>query len=174
MRPQTEISITDSNTEISPEEQPFLDEIRANPDDDAARLVYADWLEERGEDAAAFLRWDVEWFRSESFGSAREESLRRLTRLLSHISESRLRQLYLSRAVRCTDEWTGCPGRWSQLLPPKNNFARLCGECDQVIFKVGSVADLYRQSLIGHSVCCDYDPEDGSSTADPFVLRFPG
>lgn len=56
MRPQTEISITDSNTEISLEEQPFLDEIRANPDDDAARLVYADWLEERGDVRAEYLR----------------------------------------------------------------------------------------------------------------------
>ena len=45
---------------ISPEEQPFLDEIRANPHDDAARLVYADWLEERGDVRAEYLRLECE------------------------------------------------------------------------------------------------------------------
>lgn len=35
----------------------FLDAIRANPEDDGPRLVYADWLEERGEcDLAEFIR----------------------------------------------------------------------------------------------------------------------
>src|SRR5436189_132727 len=35
----------------------FLDAIIANPDDDARRLVYADWLEEHGDTARAeFIR----------------------------------------------------------------------------------------------------------------------
>jgi uncharacterized protein (TIGR02996 family) len=35
----------------------FLQAILANPDDDTPRLVYADWLEERGRpDRAAFIR----------------------------------------------------------------------------------------------------------------------
>lgn len=38
------------------EYQLFLDEIRAHPDDDAPRLIFADWLEERGEPLAEFIR----------------------------------------------------------------------------------------------------------------------
>jgi uncharacterized protein (TIGR02996 family) len=38
------------------EEQPFLDEIIAAPDDDAPRLILADWLEERGDPRAEFIR----------------------------------------------------------------------------------------------------------------------
>jgi len=34
----------------------FIAAIRAAPGDDAARLVYADWLEERGDPRAAYLR----------------------------------------------------------------------------------------------------------------------
>ena len=34
----------------------FLEAIRAAPDDDVPRLVYADWLEERGEPLGEFIR----------------------------------------------------------------------------------------------------------------------
>jgi uncharacterized protein (TIGR02996 family) len=38
------------------DESGFLDAIRANPGDDMHRLVYADWLEERGDPRGDFLR----------------------------------------------------------------------------------------------------------------------
>src|SRR5262249_32317307 len=39
----------------------FLDFIVANPDDDAPRLIFADWLEEQGDgDRAEFIRVQVE------------------------------------------------------------------------------------------------------------------
>ena len=36
--------------------EPFLQRIRAFPDDDAQRLIYADWLEEQGDPRGPFLR----------------------------------------------------------------------------------------------------------------------
>ena len=43
--------------------------ILAEPDDDTARLVYADWLDEHGEgDRAAFIRAQIEVAREEPFG----------------------------------------------------------------------------------------------------------
>jgi uncharacterized protein (TIGR02996 family) len=46
------------------EKEPFVQEILANPDDDAPRLVFADWLEERGDPdetaRAEFIRVQVE------------------------------------------------------------------------------------------------------------------
>jgi uncharacterized protein (TIGR02996 family) len=38
------------------EDQAFLEAIRANPKDESLKLVYADWLEERGDPRAEFLR----------------------------------------------------------------------------------------------------------------------
>ncbi|MEK6234231.1 MAG: TIGR02996 domain-containing protein [Planctomycetales bacterium] len=38
------------------DEQSFLNEIAVNPGDDAPRLIFADWLEERG-DLRAELLW---------------------------------------------------------------------------------------------------------------------
>jgi uncharacterized protein (TIGR02996 family) len=46
--------MTDADTE-----EMFLEAIRANPDDDDARRVYADWLEERGDPRAEYLRVEI-------------------------------------------------------------------------------------------------------------------
>jgi carbon storage regulator len=40
----------------SPEEESFWRAIAASPGDEATRLVYADWLEERGDPLGEFLR----------------------------------------------------------------------------------------------------------------------
>jgi uncharacterized protein (TIGR02996 family) len=40
--------------------QDFIDAILAEPDDDTPRLIYADWLEERGDPRAEFIRLQVE------------------------------------------------------------------------------------------------------------------
>ena len=40
-------------------EEGLLSAILASPEDEALRLVYADWLEERGDTRAAFLRAEV-------------------------------------------------------------------------------------------------------------------
>jgi uncharacterized protein (TIGR02996 family) len=42
------------------QESPFLDAIRANPHDKAARLVYADWLEERADARGELIRIEAE------------------------------------------------------------------------------------------------------------------
>jgi uncharacterized protein (TIGR02996 family) len=44
---------------MTPEDLGFLQAILSHPDDDTNRLVYADWLEERGDGRAAFLRTEV-------------------------------------------------------------------------------------------------------------------
>jgi uncharacterized protein (TIGR02996 family) len=48
----------------SPDEFGFLAHIVAHPVDDNARLVYADWLEERADPRAGFLRTFIESYRS--------------------------------------------------------------------------------------------------------------
>src|SRR5436309_2903540 len=42
-------------------EKEFLADIREHPDDDAPRLIYADWLDEHGDEARAeFIRAQIE------------------------------------------------------------------------------------------------------------------
>jgi uncharacterized protein (TIGR02996 family) len=71
------------------DEIPFLDEIKANPGDLTLRLVYADWLEERGDARGEYLRVDCELqtlisevAADDSAGAAKARRLRaHLTRL---------------------------------------------------------------------------------------------
>src|SRR5262249_53570379 len=51
--------ITRFRCEIMTEEQAFLMAIMERPNDDATKLVYADWLEEQGDPRGEFLQWMV-------------------------------------------------------------------------------------------------------------------
>jgi uncharacterized protein (TIGR02996 family) len=58
-----------------PDAAPFLAAIRAAPDDDAPRLIYADWLDEHGEpERAEFIRVQCELARRESPGLKMRET----------------------------------------------------------------------------------------------------
>ena len=59
---------------MDPERDAFLSRIAEEPDDDTVRLVFADWLEEQGDEPRArFIRLQVEAARlSSGFGRAAE------------------------------------------------------------------------------------------------------
>jgi uncharacterized protein (TIGR02996 family) len=57
------------------EDFPFLSALFSRPDDDGLRLVYADWLEERGDPRAEFLRLDVEQHRPANADKDRQAAL---------------------------------------------------------------------------------------------------
>src|SRR5262245_14232132 len=54
----------DDDPDRDPQETAFLHSIVEDPDDDAPRLIFADWLDEHGRpDKAAFVRLEVEYSR---------------------------------------------------------------------------------------------------------------
>jgi uncharacterized protein (TIGR02996 family) len=77
---------------MSSDREAFVQEIAAHPDDDAPRLIYADWLEERGDPQGQFIRVQCELARMPD--SARwEELLPRETELLRLHRDEWLRPL---------------------------------------------------------------------------------
>ena len=57
--------------------------IHADPDDDTARLVYADWLQENGQaERADFIRAEIEAARAEPFGPQARRAAQRASKLL--------------------------------------------------------------------------------------------
>ncbi len=73
------------------DEQSFLAEIQANPEDLSLRLVYADWLEEQGDARSEYLRVDVEFHRSirllSSFDEAADRDIKKLRARLKRLSK---------------------------------------------------------------------------------------
>jgi uncharacterized protein (TIGR02996 family) len=65
------------------EDFPFLSAIFSQPDDDWLRLIYADWLEERGDPRAQFIRLDVERYRLANGAKGRQAALAKQMRDLT-------------------------------------------------------------------------------------------
>jgi uncharacterized protein (TIGR02996 family) len=63
--------------------EPFLDTILENPDDDAPRLVYADWLDEQGDPRGEFIRVQCELARLEEEDRRADEPRDRENSLLN-------------------------------------------------------------------------------------------
>src|SRR5262249_13070706 len=81
-------------------EQAFLEEIWDNPDDDLPRLIYADWLEERGDARGEFIRLPGELNRTVEDNPRRAEM------------EARERVLLSANVRAWTGELFGLVERW--------------------------------------------------------------
>ena len=57
---------------LRPDDEAFIRGILANPGDDAPRLIYADWLEERDDPRGAYLRAESEWEKTHMRGGSKE------------------------------------------------------------------------------------------------------
>jgi uncharacterized protein (TIGR02996 family) len=69
---------------MSSTEEAFLSDIRANPDDDGVRLIYADWLQENGQpQRAEFIRVQIELARLADDDPRREALADRQDELLA-------------------------------------------------------------------------------------------
>jgi uncharacterized protein (TIGR02996 family) len=79
------------------EETAFLSAISAAPDDDTARLVYADWLDERSDPRAEYLRLEVKRHRMTPRERRKDDPFYQLERLRPHATPD-----WLSRIDRTT------------------------------------------------------------------------
>src|SRR5262249_44827492 len=85
-------------------EEAFLSDIRASPDDDGVRLIYADWLQENGQpERAEFIRVQVELARLADDDPRREALGDRQDELLAAHGDEWRRPLFNSGAGKA--EW---------------------------------------------------------------------
>jgi uncharacterized protein (TIGR02996 family) len=94
------------------DDRAFLRAIRANPGDPARRLVYADWLEERGDARGEFLRAEVAL---EELGS--EDGRRRALQARLDALRPRIDPAWLA--------WVDLSDRYTMLWP--NDYCRFLG-----------------------------------------------
>lgn len=123
-------------------EQAFLARLREAPDDVEARLVYGDWLEERGEHGkAATLRW---------FAQPRSPSERMTT---YHVEHAWL--ALVSRVAIHGCRMAGpspCPGQWTALEPTADDCMRRCGTCQREVRFCATLRDVREGSEADQAV----------------------
>lgn len=111
---------------MHPNEQPFLDEIRANPNDDAARQVYADWLEERGDVRGEYLRLECQLSNSLHYNDEIHEVTITMRRLIEGIDRKWIE--FVTRRLR---ENCPVPAECPTLTGP--NWITDCEQCNRQI-----------------------------------------
>jgi uncharacterized protein (TIGR02996 family) len=137
------------------DEAAFLSAILANPQDDAPMLVYADWLEERGDsfaDAKAIYVRDTIAF--VNAGGRRANKLDYRLRLAARVLPNEWLAV-VSRVVleKCSAEFEFvCPKRWDKLTATDDVKVRGCDQCRQPVHYCTSMPEARAHAAQGECV----------------------
>ncbi len=157
------------------DEDAFLAAIRAAPNDDLPRLVYADWLDERDRVGGAFLRTECE-LAALSPADPRQDEVRAILRQAGLGVDPG----WLAAVSRVPVECCGvefqfrCPKRWEQLQPTAEEGVRFCGQCRQQVFFCTSIEVAQTHASLGECVAVDSrlvrKPQDVESFWEPDTI----
>jgi len=140
---------------MHPDERSFITEILRHPYDDAPRLVYADWLEERGDPRGEYLRLECELVGLKSGDALFEELGPRFLELRLGIDRNWLAEIGRTRVATCVKFHYRCPQRWEQLTPLREPGTRFCGSCQETVYYCPDPASAYEHARQGHCVALD-------------------
>jgi uncharacterized protein (TIGR02996 family) len=137
--------------------------------DEASRLVYADWLEQRGEvPRAEFLRVQQELMTIPPEHPAFRECSERLRELAAAIDVGWRYAVARPAIERCDVKFDfQCPKEWGSLTRTDQPNVRYCGSCQQHVHYAASL-DLARQHAVrGQCVVVDIVPLRRPGDLDP-------
>jgi uncharacterized protein (TIGR02996 family) len=140
-------------------EEVFIQAILEAPDDPTHRLVYADWLEERNDDArAGFLRAQAALFALPADDAGREEAAEGLRERRAGLDPTWLARLDHAPVENCDARLTfdfECPKRWETLTPTGDPLVRHCDACGKGVHYCGSIREARDHAWQGHCVAVD-------------------
>jgi uncharacterized protein (TIGR02996 family) len=124
--------------------------------DEAAAMVYADWLEERGDRFRAdFIRLQQVAFAEGTNASNQhvQAQRRRLRELASHIDIVWRQRVGRGEITGC--DRTACPGCWSRLAPTADPRIRGCTACDRDVYYCRNRPESVTHCEAGHAAVID-------------------
>jgi uncharacterized protein (TIGR02996 family) len=151
----------------------FLAQLEANPTDDAARLVYADWLEEQGDASSAvraeFLRLTA---RLATAKTVKSKTLRkRLQELAAGLDTDWLGVVSRLPIENCQGkrEKSGggsfriagvsfeylCDRRWEDLAPTDDQAVRFCDACQHSVHYCATITEAREHAWERHCIAVD-------------------
>jgi len=148
----------------------FLRSILENPKDDARRLVYADWLDERGDtvsvEMAEFLRLTAQRTRPHGRRRWRRTRRRLLQQLAAHLDTDGLAIVSTPPIEKCADKraqahprsylfdfW--CDRGWEDLSPSADRAVRFCDGCHQNVHFCDTITEARRHAQDGQCIAVD-------------------
>lgn len=98
------------------DERAFLQGIIEHPEDEAIRLIYADWLEEHQRDAQAeWLRWESKLQSQIQSGADTQETIQEIQTRNRHINPYWLSLVSRGRIEHCRRFDGSCPNVWQKI-----------------------------------------------------------
>jgi uncharacterized protein (TIGR02996 family) len=165
------------------DERPFIEAILADPNDEAPRLIYADWLEERGDPRGEYLRLDTVLARLPGDDMRRAGDLSRLKELRTGIDPEWAAVVDRTRIEGCAQvEYEGryrvrfdveCPMRWESLTRTDDPLVRFCEGCRKKVFYCGTVEQAQRHAWFGHCIAVDSHVTRAEGDVPVSLLRDP-
>jgi uncharacterized protein (TIGR02996 family) len=138
------------------EENALLRAIIANPGDEGPRLVYADWLEERGDPRSELLRLEAALSRIPPTDERSQTMTARVWELRAACDPDWLTVLARSEVELCDFEFQyQCPKQWDRLRLTPDRAVRFCETCRQQVFYCATVRQARGHARQGHCVALD-------------------
>lgn len=140
-------------------EDAFIQAILSDPSATAPRLIYADWLEERGDPSsicrAEYLRVECALDALPARDSKRPKLQARLRHLRETVGDDWWRQLDWADVEYCVEFEYRCPQRWDTLLPTDDAVVRHCPQCQRNVHYCQSAREAHRLADAGECVAID-------------------
>lgn len=123
----------------------LLAAVRDAPGDEDARLIYADWLEEQGDERAEYLRLERQWNELPSHRRLSSPIRARLVELTHRLPLEWIAAVARANIVGCPVAFTKvCPRAWQALPVGMDNRERPCRACKKSVIYCGSVSEAVR------------------------------
>jgi uncharacterized protein (TIGR02996 family) len=138
----------------------FLQAILRDPNDEPTRLVYADWLEERGDPQSLargeFLRLDHELATRKHKKKSRAVVEARLGALRETIDIGWLIVFDRLPVENCRAHFEfQCPRRWEKLQATEDLRVRFCSACQQNVYHCDTEYDVWTHANQGHCIAVE-------------------
>jgi uncharacterized protein (TIGR02996 family) len=151
----------------------FLAQLQAEPAANDTRLVYADWLEERGDPASAtkaeFLRLTVELAAGRGPRGWRKARRKRLQQLAAGLDTDWLAVVSRLAVENCQGKRARaesrrtyplrfdylCDRRWEDLRPTDDAAVRTCDGCRQIVHYCDTIMEARQHAHAGHCIAVD-------------------
>jgi uncharacterized protein (TIGR02996 family) len=141
---------------LDPVERQFLSALASG--DDACGVIYADWLEDRGDLARAeFLRAQAILARAGAGVRARTAAAQQLELLAPDIDLAWRLAIRRPGIAQCAAFGFRCERAWSALTPTRQALLRQCDACERRVRCCRTGADMRRYSRRGTCVVLDED-----------------
>jgi uncharacterized protein (TIGR02996 family) len=136
-------------------DEAFIRAIAADPENDAPRLIYADWLEERGDARGEYLRLECYLATLAQDDPQFDQVVVRFRELHGQIDSEWRAAVARSKVERCRLFEFRCPKRWDKLRRTADSTVRCCTACRKQVFYCDSVLEARQHAERGQCVAID-------------------